>query len=281
MPAHPRTTPARRYLLQQFADKSHSFLPRPPVTLTQEEFLAMARLILSFDGRELRDLPVGTRGMVIGRSPDNDVMIDNLAVSNHHARITWVEEQLFVEDLQSLNGTFVNDMRIERSVLQHGDSIKIGKHALLVDTAYITAVAPDAGNKPVAPKVDETVVLDTKHARDMFQQAAAMGERAQVSPNRKRVPSLVVLKGKTDRAEYQLTNKLTVIGKSKMATVQLRGWFTPNVAAQITNRDDGFYIGSGAHTPIVNGAMISGQKKLSEGDAVEVGKVHFQFTFRD
>ena len=71
----------------------------------------MARLILSFDGRELPELPVGTRGMAIGRSPDNDVMIDNLAVSNHHARISWVEEQLFVEDLQNLNGIFVNEMR--------------------------------------------------------------------------------------------------------------------------------------------------------------------------
>jgi hypothetical protein len=61
----------------------------------------------------------------------------------------------------------------------------------------------------------------------------------------------------------------------------LRGWFTPSVAAQITSRDDGFYIGSGAHIPTVNGASISGQKKLTEGDAVHVGKVQFQFTFRE
>jgi len=241
----------------------------------------MARLILSFDGQELRELPVGPRGMVIGRSLDNDVMIDNLAVSNHHARISWVEEQLFVEDLQSLNGTFVNDMRVERSVLQHGDSIKVGKHCLLVDTAYITVQPDGAPHKSTAPRVDDTLMLDTKQARDMFKNAAAMGERAQVSPSRKRVPSLVVLNGKTDRTEYQLTNKLTVIGKSKMATVRLRGWFTPTVAAQITSRDDGYYIGSGAHIPIVNGASISGQKKLSDGDAVSVGKVQFQFTFRD
>jgi pSer/pThr/pTyr-binding forkhead associated (FHA) protein len=241
----------------------------------------MARLILSFDGRELRELPVGTRGMAIGRSPDNDVMIDNLAVSNHHARISWVEEQFFVEDLQSLNGIFVNEMRVERSALQHRDSIKVGKHCLLVDTAYITVQPGDAPHKPVAPKVDETVVLDTKQARDMFQQAAAMGERAQVSPNRKRVLSLVVLNGKTDHTEYPLINKLTIIGKSKMATVRLRGWFAPSVAAQITSRDDGYYIGSGAHTPAVNGASISGQKKLSEGDAVKVGKVQFQFIFRN
>lgn len=241
----------------------------------------MARLILSFDGKELRELPVGPRGMVIGRSPDNEVMIDNLAVSNHHARVTWVEEQLFVEDLQSLNGTFVNDMRIERSVLQHGDSIKVGKHCLLVDTAYITVQPEGVPHKSVAPKVDDTLMLDTKQAREMFQNAANMGERAQVSPSRKKIPSLIVLHGKTDRTEYQLTNKLTVIGKSKMATVRLRGWFTPSVAAQITSRDDGFYIGSGAHIPTVNGAAISGQKKLSEGDAVHVGKVQFQFTFRE
>ena len=241
----------------------------------------MARLILSFNGKELREIPVGARGAVVGRSPDNHVMIDNLAVSNHHARITWVEEQLFVEDLQSLNGTFVNDNRIERSVLQHGDSIKVGKHYLLVDTAYITVQPDDGPHKSVAPKMDETVVLDTKQSRDMFQNAADMGERAQVSPSRKRVPSLVVVSGKTDRAEYQLTNKLTVIGKSKMATVRLRGWFTPSVAAQITSRDDGYYIGGSAQTPVVNGASISGQKKLSEGDKVGVGKVQFEFTFRD
>jgi predicted component of type VI protein secretion system len=241
----------------------------------------MARLILSFDGKELREIPVGPRGLVIGRSPDNDVMIDNLAVSNHHARITWVEEQLFVEDLQSLNGTFVNDLRVERSVLQHGDSVLVGKHSLLVDTAYITVQPDETARKNVAPKMDETVVLDTKRAQDMFQNAAAMGERAQVSPNRKRVPSLVVVKGRTDRSEYQITNKLTVIGKSKLATVRLRGWFTPLVAAQISSRDDGYYIGGGAQTPVVNGAIISGQKKLADGDSVAVGKVQFQFTFRD
>jgi predicted component of type VI protein secretion system len=65
-----------------------------------------------------------------------------------------------------------------------------------------------------------------------------------------------------------------------MATVRLRGWFAPSVAAQIAHRDDGYYISSGARIPIVNGAPISGQKKLTEGDAVEVGKVHFQFTYR-
>jgi pSer/pThr/pTyr-binding forkhead associated (FHA) protein len=241
----------------------------------------MARLVLTFDGQVIKELPVGTRGVVVGRSPDNDVVIDNLAVSNHHARITWEGEQLVVDDLQSLNGTFVNDMRVEHVTLHEGDNIQIGKHSILVNLAYITALPVDSAPKAVAPKVDETLVLDTRQSRELFQQAAAMGERAQISVGRTRVPMLIVTQGKTEQAEYRLINKLTVIGKSKMASVRLRGWFAPAVAAQIAHRDDGYYIGSGARVPLVNGSPISGQKKLAEGDAVEVGTVHFQFVYRD
>lgn len=241
----------------------------------------MARLVLTFEDKFLRELHISARGVVVGRAPDNDVMIDNLAISNHHARVAWDGEQLYVEDLQSLNGTFVNNMRIERAILHNGDKISIGKHTLLVDTSQEGALPTDAARKAAAPKVEETVVLDTKKSRDMFEEAAAMGERAQVAPNRIRVPSLVVVKGKTDRTEYALTNRLTVIGKSVMATIKLRGWFAPDVAAQISRRDDGYYIGGAARTPLINGTPVSGQKKLSEGDAVVIGKVHFQFTYRD
>lgn len=241
----------------------------------------MARLVLTFSGQVIKELPVGARGLVVGRSPDNDVVIDNLAVSNHHARITWEGEQLVVDDLQSLNGTFVNDMRVEHVTLHEGDNIQIGKHSLLVNLAYVSVAPQESAPKAVAPKVDETLVLDTKQARELFQQVSAMGERAQISIGRTRVPILVVTQGKTEQSEYRLTNKLTVIGKSQMATVRIRGWFAPPVAAQIAHRDDGYYIGSGARVPVVNGSPISGQKKLAEGDAVEIGKVRFQFTYRD
>jgi predicted component of type VI protein secretion system len=172
-------------------------------------------------------------------------------------------------------------MRVEHVTLHEGDRIQIGKHSLLVSLAYVTALPVDSAPKAVAPKVDETQVLDTKLSRELFQQAGAMGERAQISIGRTRVPILVVVQGKTEQAEYRLTNKLTVIGKSKLASVRLRGWFAPAVAAQIAHRDDGYYIGSAARVPLVNGSPISGQKKLAEGDAVEIGKFHFQFIYRD
>src|SRR5262249_60970210 len=115
------------------------------------------------------------------------------------------------------------------------------------------AIPWDTGRKAAAPKINETMVLDTKARRDMLQQAAAMGERSQFASGRVKVATLVVLSGKVDGKEYTLTNKLTVIGGSPMATVRLKGWFKPMMAAQINQRDDGYYLGTGDKVPAVNG----------------------------
>lgn len=241
----------------------------------------MARLVLKFENRVLKEVPIGNRRVTIGRAPDNDIPIDNLAVSNYHARIYVEAGRLVVEDLNSLNGTFVNDQRIERAALRDGDSVLVGKHNIVVDKSREAALPLDTGRKVVAPKVDETVILDTKERREMLQQAGALGERSQLLPERLRVPTLVVLAGKTDQKEYLLSNKLTVIGKSEMATVRLRGWFAPRVAAQINKREDGYYLGRGGRVPRVNGQPIAGPVRLSDGDLIEVGGARLNFLYRD
>src|SRR5207248_6469119 len=78
-----------------------------------------------------------------------------------------------------------------------------------------------------------------------------------------------------------LTNKLTVIGKSAMATVRLQGWFKPQMAAQINQLDDGYYLGAGDKVPSINGRPISGPVRLSDGDLVEVSGVRLNFIFRE
>lgn len=243
----------------------------------------MAKLLLQFEGRTLREFPLGAEPVTIGRALDNTIQIDNLAVSSFHARVQFHEDRLVLEDLDSLNGTFVNGQRVRRATLRHGDSIQIGKHALLLDEAGADQrPAPlDAGHRASAPQVDETIVLDTKDRREMLQQIAATGERSQLAPGRVRVPTLVVLDGRTDQREYVLSSYLTVIGKSALATVKLRGWFKPKVAAQINRRDDGYYIGRGDQVPSVNGRPIFGPTKLNEGDLIEVGSVKLSFIYRD
>src|SRR5271157_5670950 len=168
----------------------------------------MAKLSLMFENKVVKEVPIGSRPVSIGRSPDNDIPIDNLAVSTYHARVYYEAGRLVVEDLNSLNGTFVNDLRIERAMLHDGDSIWVGKHHIDVDETADAPVPWDAGRRPVAPIIDETMVLDTKERRDMLQQAVAVGERSQFAAERMKMPTLVVLRGWTNHREYILTNRL-------------------------------------------------------------------------
>jgi pSer/pThr/pTyr-binding forkhead associated (FHA) protein len=249
-------------------------------TAPQEEN-EMAKLSLMFEDKLVKEVPIGGRPVGIGRSPDNDLPIDNLAVSTYHARVYFEAGRLVVEDLDSLNGTFVNDLRVERATLHDGDKIHIGKHHIKVDATGDAPVPWDSGRKTTAPRINETMVLDTKVRRDMLQQAAAMGESMQFASNRMKVPTLIVLSGKADQKEYVLTNKLTVIGKSAMATVHMKGWFKPQMAAQINQRDDGYYIGPGDKVPNVNGTAIPGPVRLNDGDLIEVCGLRMNFIFRE
>jgi hypothetical protein len=241
----------------------------------------MSRLVLKFENVPLKEVPLGTNPVTIGRAPDNDIQIDNLAVSNYHARVYFEAGSLVVEDLNSLNGSFLNDIRVERALLKDGDTILIGKHEILVDQAHDAVLPADGSRKGPAPRVNETMILDTKERRKLLEAAVAAGERSQLSPDRVRVPTLTVTRGRTDQKEYRISGKLTVIGNSLMATVRLRGWFTPEVAAQINKHEDGYYLGRGDRVPKINGVSIHGLTKLNDGDVIEVGRVRLNFLFRD
>jgi pSer/pThr/pTyr-binding forkhead associated (FHA) protein len=245
------------------------------------EGIEMPKLSLMFEEKLVKEVPVGSRPITIGRAPDNDLPVDNLAVSNYHAKVYYEAGRMVIEDLDSLNGTFVNDLRIERATLHDGDNVHIGKHKIKVDTSGDAPVAVNARRKPAAPRINETMVLDTKERRQMLQQAAAMGESMQFAATRMKVPTLVVLSGRTDQKEYVLTNRLTVIGKSGMATIKLKGWFKPAMAAQINQRDDGFYLGPGDKVPTVNGTSIPGPVRLNDGDLIEISGVRLNFIFRE
>jgi len=245
----------------------------------------MPKLVLKFENAILREVAVGAKEVSIGRSPDNGLVIDNPAISHYHARVFNEEGRLMLEDFGSLNGTFVNGQRVKMVTLKPGDSVAIGKHTIVVsDSRDLDGFASGNGGsmRPAAPKINETVMLDTKERREFLQKVAAVGESSQVAPARLKVPTLVVRKGKTDRREYSLNDKLTVVGKSAMATVKMKGWFAPRVAAQINRRDDhDYYIGAADKVPSVNGVPIAHPTKLSSGDVIAVAGIELEFVFRD
>jgi pSer/pThr/pTyr-binding forkhead associated (FHA) protein len=237
----------------------------------------VSKLVLKFDSQVLKEVALGASAVTIGRAPDNDIHIDNLAVSNHHARVYTDEGRLVLEDLDSLNGTFLNQTRVKREWLNAGDNISIGKHVIVVDKNHDVAIF-GTERKIVAPKVDETVILDSRKHSDLLGGA----RKEQTDASRSRVPRLVVLRGKTDQTEYSLSSKLIVIGKSSMATVRLRGWFAPQVVAQIAKRQDGYYlVRMGRKVPKVNGEPINPSARLNDGDSIEIGKLQLKFSYAD
>ena len=249
----------------------------------------MAKLYLKFDQSVLKELPLTQTATTIGRLPDNSLQIDNLAVSGHHAKIYWSEGHYVVEDLGSLNGTFVNNKRVGQATLIHGDQVLIGKHVVEFKnegSMALGATAPKAG--PAAPKLDATVVLDTRRAQGMI---SANGAPANVArsvtgdpvPAKERIALLQVLDGKTDQTKYVLTGKMTMIGKSSMATVKLHGFFAPVSAALISRRDNKYFIAPSERKIKlkINGEDSPNLRELNAGDVVEIGKFKAVFNWQE
>jgi pSer/pThr/pTyr-binding forkhead associated (FHA) protein len=258
----------------------------------------MAKLYLKFEQNVLKELPVPQGGIVtIGRLPDNVLQIDNLAVSGHHAKIYWQGEHYAIEDNQSLNGTYVNNQRVTKQNLKDGDAILIGKHTVVFKDEWHEDAQPvrAAAQGPVVPKIDSTVVLDTKRAKEMMAQArggsaapaSASGSGripAASTPVKEQVGTLTVLEGKTDSSQYVLSSKMSVIGKSAMASIKLKGSFfksPPDVAAIINKRDAKYYIApQDKKSPVmVNGVQVEHPQELVEGDVISVAGVKMTFGY--
>src|SRR6185369_4060946 len=90
----------------------------------------MARLVLTLDGQVLAEYNMNKERYTVGRLPDNDIRIDNPAISGHHSLIINILNDSFLEDLNSTNGTYVNGKLIKKHALQHSDVITVGHHQL-------------------------------------------------------------------------------------------------------------------------------------------------------
>ena len=253
----------------------------------------MAKLVLKFEDRVLKEIPVGAGMVKIGRVPDNTIMIDNPAVSSHHARVFRDGDSFVLEDLQSTNGTFVNDNRVTRHNLSNGDVIAVGKHRLVFERGEkeeAVAEAAPSEEAPVLPELGGTVFLDTKAQRDLMAkiqaQAAAQGQPVPAAPTAKtpaapaRVGVLTVLSGKADQKEYRLEAATSVIGKSDTALVRLKGWFKPKLAAAIARKGESYTVTPLGGKTLVNKQPLTGRHELKDGDVLEVSGLMLQFNLQ-
>lgn len=260
----------------------------------------MARLILSLDSQVLAEYNMSKERYTIGRLPDNDVRIDNPAVSGHHSLIINILNDSFLEDLNSTNGTYVNGKLIKKHALQHGDVITIGHHQLRFadqqtsdaeqDEFEKTMVIP-AGQQNIAQlakaeeaaaaaaaaeAVDAKVDVSVKmpEPEPPAHTSTAAGVDASTAPNALPSAKLQVLSGAFAGRELELTKALTTLGR-------------PGVqVAAITRRPEGYYVvhvesGEEGDYPLVNGQPIGAQaRKLADNDVLQLAGVKMGFFSR-
>jgi len=268
-----------------------------------------AKLSLKFSDDVLREVALSGGVVTIGRQPDNLLQIDNPIVSGHHARIFWEKSHYVLEDNESFNGTYLNNRSVSRAVLGDGDVIVIGKHRIEFHSevgkrdASSSSVTQDRTSgwqaqveKAAPPQLEATMVLDTNKLKEMMAKMASAAapvrpsgialvtacESRAVRP--RQIAMLTIVAGRTDRQQYLLSSKLSVIGKSMMASIRLKRWFAPRVAASIHQREDGYFLVRAAKNiriKINNAEVTQGQQELKSGDQFEVAGIVAKFGYEN
>src|SRR5439155_6517170 len=194
------------------------------------EWSVMPKVFLKFHEQVLKEIPLDKPRLTIGRKPDNDLVIDNPAMSGHHALIFSEEGVFFIEDLGSTNGTFVNDAKIHKEKLKNNDRVALGAHVLIYQDEITPASPP-----PRETESDKAMLPDPAKQQELVKTVPGTTKTTAVGgKTAEKVGRLTVVSGETDRKAYELTGHLTVIGAEDTATVRLTGWFAPKNAALIS-----------------------------------------------
>jgi len=230
-----------------------------------------AKLVLSLNGAVLREFPLTQERITVGRKPDNDIHIDNLAVSGQHALIITILNDSFLEDLGSTNGTFVNGKLIKKHALQNGDVIAIGKHELKYVNQNATAADGDFEKTMIIrPGMANTTAAAIQKTTEKAEKAASAtpGHNGAGTPEEQLpLAKVQVLSGPAVGKELVVKKPLTTLGR-------------PGVqVAVITRRPQGYFITpvEGQH-PMINGEAIADKAhRLDDNDVIELAGVKMEF----
>jgi pSer/pThr/pTyr-binding forkhead associated (FHA) protein len=222
----------------------------------------MGKLVVSLDGVVIKEVQLAKDKTTLGRRPYNDIVIDNLAVSGEHAVLQMVGTDVFIEDQNSTNGTYINGRAVKKQLLQHNDTVEIGKYKI----KYLL----DDGND-----YEKTMVLKPGQTVPVATRSGFGGLGGPVAPSNfgglagpAAPASIKVLSGAAAGREVPLSKVVTTVGK-------------PGVqVASITKRPGGYVFAhvEGGTRPTVNGSAVSAEPvHLKDGDVIELAGTQMQF----
>ncbi|WP_457282074.1 FHA domain-containing protein [Polaromonas sp. P5_D5] len=215
----------------------------------------MPKMIVSIDGVVIKEVQLTKDRTSLGRRPYNDIVIDNLAVSGEHAVLQMTGNEVYLEDLNSTNGTYVNGKAVKKLLLQNSDTVEIGKYKI----KYVNEAAPAGFEKTMIIKAGSAgLVPPAPTGSPVASTEAGTGLTAAIK----------VMSGAAAGREVALVKVVTTIGKPGVAV------------AAITKRPQGFVVAhvEGTGKPTLNGAPIGAEPVvLKNGDMLELAGTQMQF----
>ncbi len=273
----------------------------------------MPKLVIIKDGEPQEERVIDNEYTTIGRAPDCDIIIDDGVVSRHHLRIICILGDCFLEDLNSANGTLVNNRLTKKCPLEHGDVISVGDHEFKYDSFHQAGTSeeefdktrvqlikqlskPEEAEPGTAPPEsftgdqDTTVItrpdniVDPEPAceigspKELEEETSveATQSRTRAENPKDRIGNLTIISGKRQGHNMILSKSVTSIDKSGQRV------------AAVTKRPDGYFLvplGDGSPDSIK--VMINGEEinrkifPLWSNDIIELGGTEMEFIFRD
>jgi FHA domain-containing protein len=219
----------------------------------------MGKLVVSLDGVVIKEVQITKDKTTLGRRPYNDIVIDNLAVSGEHAVLQMVGSDVFIEDLNSTNGTYINGKAVKKQLLAHNDTVEVGKYKIKFMVEDGTDYEKTMIMKPGSMAGGASGRASSFGA---LGGAGAPGG-ANVGP-----ATIRVMNGAAAGREVVLTKVVTTVGK-------------PGVqVASITKRPTGYVLAhvEGSARPTVNSNPLVGETvSLKNGDVIELAGTQMQF----
>jgi pSer/pThr/pTyr-binding forkhead associated (FHA) protein len=244
----------------------------------------MAKLVLSLNGVVQGEYQLDKERLSIGRKADNDIPIDNLAVSGKHALVITILDDSFLEDLGSTNGSYVNGKLIKKHALKDGDVIAIGKHEMKYVNELATAdddefektmiIKPGSASAAVAAaQAAEKAVASAEPAAASPAPSAATAPSPAAAGGGMPLGRLTVLNGPIAGKELELTKALITLGKpgTQVAVISRRpqGYFLTHIESD----------GDGKRYPTVNGEPIGAKAyQLKDSDLIELAGIKMEFS---